>query len=127
MRLGAVEGRYVMGGDAGPMRQSLTVSVHLSFILFTFRLLSMHVGCLLATSFLGTKHPFVLLQCWCVSSQFSPYSKTSCRSVFVGIAANSLCCSSCDGMGSVDGFGPVCYTRLDESSKTICGAAAEEP
>nr|DAV71085.1 MAG TPA: hypothetical protein [Caudoviricetes sp.] len=30
-------------------------------------------------------------------------------------------------MGSVDGFGPVCYTRVDESSKTICGAAAEEP
>ena len=43
------------------------------------------------------------------------------------IAANSLCRSSCDGMGSVSDFGPVCYTRVDESSKTICGAAAEEP
>nr|DAL05767.1 MAG TPA: hypothetical protein [Caudoviricetes sp.] len=32
----------------------------------------MHVGCLLATCFLEQKHPFVLLQCWCVSSHFLP-------------------------------------------------------
>lgn len=34
--------------------------------------------------------------------------------LFVG----SVCCGD---------FGPVCYTRVDESSKTIGGAAAEEP
>jgi len=93
--------------------------VNLSQFPLTSRLLSTHVGCLLATGVLGTKHPFVLLQCWCVSSHFSPYNKTSCRSVFVGIATNSPCRSSCDGMGSVDGFDPICYTRVDESSKTI--------
>nr|DAW10546.1 MAG TPA: hypothetical protein [Caudoviricetes sp.] len=32
----------------------------------------MHVGCLLATCFLGLKHLFVLLQYWCVSSHFLP-------------------------------------------------------
>ena len=107
--------------------RSFTVSVNLPFILFTSRLLSTHVGCLLATGFLGQKHLFVLLQCWCVSSHFSPCNKTSCRNVFVDIAVNSPCCSSCDGMVSVDAFDLVCYTRVDESSKTICGAAAEEP
>lgn len=63
------DGRRAGGGWRQPSRhQSLTVSVNLPFILFTFRLLSTHVGCLLATGVLGTKHPFVLLQCWCVSS-----------------------------------------------------------
>ena len=37
-----------------------------------------------------------------------------CLRLFVG----SVCCGD---------FGPVCYTRVDESSKTIGGAAAEEP
>lgn len=50
--------------------QSFTVFVNFPFILLTSRLLSTQVGCLLATGFLGTKHPFVLLQCWCVSSHF---------------------------------------------------------
>nr|DAO84559.1 MAG TPA: hypothetical protein [Caudoviricetes sp.] len=77
------------------------------------------MGCLLATSVLGIKHPFVLLQCWCVSSHFSPYNKSLCQSVFVGIATNSLCRSLCAGMGSVAAFDLVCYTRVDESSKTI--------
>nr|DAR43441.1 MAG TPA: hypothetical protein [Caudoviricetes sp.] len=117
-----------MGEWCQPLRRlPFTVSVHPPFILLTFRLLSTHVSCLLATGFLGRKHPFVLLQCWCVSSHFSPCNKSLCRSVFVGIATNGPCCSSCDGMGSVDAFGPVCYTRVDESSKTICGVAAEEP
>ena len=121
MCLRVAEGRCVMGGGIS------RYDVGLSQLPLTSRLLSTHVGCLLATGFLETKHPFVLLQYWCVSSHFSPYSKTSCRSVFVDIATNSLCCSSCDGIGSVDAFGPICYTRVDESSKTICGAAAEEP
>lgn len=34
-----------------------TVSVNRPFTLFTFRSLSMHVGCLLATGFLGVKTP----------------------------------------------------------------------
>lgn len=38
---------------------------------------------------------------------------------FVGIATNSPCRSSCAGMVSLGDFGPVCYTRVDESSKTI--------
>nr|DAV44982.1 MAG TPA: hypothetical protein [Caudoviricetes sp.] len=38
---------------AGPAHQSLTVSVNLPFISLTFRLLSTHVGCLLATWVLG--------------------------------------------------------------------------
>nr|DAY28444.1 MAG TPA: hypothetical protein [Caudoviricetes sp.] len=33
--------------------RSFTVSVNLPFTSFTFRLLSTHVGCLLATCFLG--------------------------------------------------------------------------
>lgn len=37
-------------------RRSLTASINLPFTLFTSRLLSMHVGCLLATGFLGQKH-----------------------------------------------------------------------
>jgi hypothetical protein len=44
-----------------------------------------------------------------VIATFSPRFK-----LFVG----SVCCGD---------FGPVCYTRVDESSKTIGGVAAEEP
>ena len=44
-----VEGRCAKGVCGW----SLTVSINLPFILFTFRLLSTHVGCLLATGFLG--------------------------------------------------------------------------
>ena len=68
-----LEGRCVVGKWCRPLRRrSFTVSVNLLFILLTFRLLSTRVGCLLAIGFLGTKHPFVLLQYWCVSSHFLP-------------------------------------------------------
>lgn len=52
---------------------TFTGSVNFPFTLFTFRSLSTHVGCLLATGFLGAKHLFVLLQYWCVSSHFLPF------------------------------------------------------
>nr|DAV31918.1 MAG TPA: hypothetical protein [Caudoviricetes sp.] len=46
---------------------------------------------------------------------------------FRTIATFSPCCSCCGGSVCCGDFGPVCYTRVDESSKTIGGVAAEEP
>lgn len=50
-----------------------------------------------------------------------------CVRVFRVITTFSPCCDCCVGSVCCGDFGPVCYTRVDESSKTICGAAAEEP
>ena len=43
------------------------------------------------------------------------------------IATNSPYCSWFVGSVCCGDLGPVCYTRVDESSKTIGGVAAEEP
>nr|DAD86916.1 MAG TPA: hypothetical protein [Siphoviridae sp. ctio73] len=42
-----------------------------------------------------------------------------CVSVFRMIATNSLCHGCFVGSVCCGDFGPVCYTRVDESSKTI--------
>nr|DAV47420.1 MAG TPA: hypothetical protein [Caudoviricetes sp.] len=99
----------------------------LSQLLFTFRLLSTQVGCLLATGGSRAKAPVCVTTMLVRVVTLFTLQQDFLSERFVGIATNSPCCSSCDGMGSVGDFGPVCYTRVDESSKTICGVAAEEP
>lgn len=62
-------------------RRSLTVSVNLPFTLFTSRLLSTHVGCLLATGFLGQTPLCVTTMFVYITQTPPPRGEMLCRSI----------------------------------------------
>lgn len=107
-------------------RRALTVSVNLPFTLFTSRLLSTHVGCLLATGFLGQTPLCVTAMFVYIPQTPPPRSEWLCWSVFGVIATNGSCCVCC--MARVRA---VCFPHMIRSSRRIVeddrGVAAEEP
>ena len=110
-----VEGRWGMGASVvGRGRRALTVSVNLSFTLFTSRSLSTHVGCLLVTGFLKQTPP-------CVTTMFVYIPQTSplhggwpCWGVFCVIATNGSYCVCC-----VARVRAVCFPHMIRSTRRI--------
>ena len=116
------DGRAVGGGlVVSPPR-----GADLSQVPFTSRSLSTHVGCLLATGFLGQKHLCVTTMFVYIPQTPPSCSKWLCCGVFGVIATNGSCCVCCVARVLAVGF-----PHMIRSSRRIVeddrGVAAEEP
>lgn len=91
-----------------------TVFVNLPFTLFTSRSLSTHVGCLLATGFLGQERLCVTTMFVYIPQTPPPRSKWLCWGVFGVIATNGSCCVCC-----VARVRAVCFPHMIRSTRRI--------
>lgn len=115
-----VEGRGVMGRVApattAPIFRSFrSSSVHLVHLPFTFYACGLFASNRLSRN----KTPVCVTTILVRVVTLSALVARDRVGVFGVIATFSLCCSCLVGSVYCGDFGPVCYTRVDESSKTI--------